>query len=116
MSIADLRKLVSPPPRPFEVGTLAQWRKIEDQLGAELPRDYREFVFTYGSGLFAGLCRVYNPFAASEYIALVPQSKRVCDANRQSQQSNPKRFPYPYFPDPGGLLPWGNDENGNDYF
>jgi hypothetical protein len=116
MSLADLKKLVPPPAKPFEVGSLPQWRKIEERLGTKLPRDYREFVFTYGSGLFAGFYRVYNPFAASEYIGLLPQSKRVCGINREAQRSFPSRFPYPYYPDPGGLLPWGNDENGNDYF
>src|SRR5258708_2505206 len=103
MSIVELKKLVPPPSKPFEVGTLAQWRKIEDQLGMKLPRDYRAFVFAYGSGLFAGLYRVYNPFAASEHTALLSQSKRVCDYNRESQRSFPKRFPYPYHPEPGGL-------------
>jgi hypothetical protein len=24
--------------------------------------------------------------------------------------------PYPIYPDQPGLLPWGNDENGNDYY
>jgi hypothetical protein len=116
MSIADLKKLVPPPAKPFEVGTLAQWRKLEEQLGTRLPRDYREFVFVYGSGLFAGFYRVYTPFAASEYTALISQVERVCGYNRESQRSFPERFPYPYYPEPGGLLPWGNDENGNDYF
>ena len=116
MSIAELKKLVPPPSESFEVGTLAQWRKFENQLGVKLPRDYREFVFAYGSGLFAIFYRVYNPFAASEYIALLPSSKRICDLDRESQRAYPERFPYPYYPEPGGLLPWGNDENGNDYF
>ncbi len=116
MAIAELKELVPPPATPFEVGTLAQWREVEAELGTALPRDYRDFVFAYGSGLFAGLYRVYNPFAASEYIALVAQGRRVCGYNRESRRSYPERFPYPYFPEPGGLLPWGNDENGNDYF
>lgn len=116
MSLAELMQLVPPPDEPFEVGTLKQWRSVEKKLGTELPTDYREFVFAYGSGLFAGLYRVYNPFAASEYTALIPSAERVCGYNRVSQQSDPERFPYPYFPEAGGLLPWGNDENGNDYF
>jgi hypothetical protein len=116
VSIAELKKQVPPPSKPFEVGSLARWRKIESQLGLKLPRDYREFVFAYGSGLFAGFYRVYNPFAASEYTGLLSSSKRICDMNRESQPGNPERFPYKYYPEPEGLLPWGNDENGNDYF
>ena len=116
MSISELKRLVPPPENPFEVGTLAQWREIEAQLDTNLPRDYREFVFAYGSGLFAGFYRIYNPFAASEFINLLTQGKRVCQYNRESRRSFPKRFPYPYYPEVGGLLPWGNDQNGNDYF
>jgi hypothetical protein len=116
MSITELKKLVPPPAKPFEIGTVAQWRKIEDKLGMKLPRDYRNFIFAYGSGLFAGLYRVYNPFAALEYTNLLTQGRRVCENNRESQRSFPERFPYPYYPIPSGLLPWGNDENGNDYF
>jgi hypothetical protein len=66
MSIAELKKLVRPPVKPFEVRMLAQWHKVEDQLGTELPRDYRDFIFGYGGGLFAGLYRACNPFAASD--------------------------------------------------
>lgn len=116
MSISRLKKLVPPPAKPIAAGKLAEWRKVEQQLGSRLPRDYREFVFAYGSGRFAGLYRVYTPIASSEYVALVPQSRRICEYNRASQKEFPERFPLPDFPEPGGLLPWGNDENGNDYF
>jgi len=112
----SITKLVHPPEKPLEVGTFARWRKYEAQLGIKLPPDYRRFVFAYGSGLFADFYRIYNPFAASESTALVTKAKHVCDFNRESQRNFPERFPYPYFPEPGGLLPWGNDENGNDYF
>jgi hypothetical protein len=116
MSLEELVELVPPPRQPFEVGTLKQWRAVEKKLGTELPLDYREVVFAYGSGLFAEFYRVYNPFAVSEHIKLVPSAERVCRFNRESRSSFPMRFPYPYFPEPGGLLPWGNDVNGNDYF
>jgi hypothetical protein len=116
MSIRELHKLVPPPEKPFEVETITLWRKAEAMIGLKLPRDYRDFVFSYGSGLFAGFYRVYNPFAASEWTSLISQVQMVCKNDRSSQQSFPDRFPYPYYPEPGGLLPWGNDENGNDYF
>lgn len=116
MSLARLKRLVAPPESPAEVGTLQQWQDLERSLGAELPRDYREFVFTYGTGLFAGFYRVHNPFASSQWMALLTSVTRVCDCNRESQKEFPERFPHPYFPEKNGLLPWGNDENGNDYF
>lgn len=116
MSISRLIELVPPPSSPFEIGTHDQWRERESEIGVTLPRDYRDFIFTYGTGLFAGFYRIYNPFASSQYMSLSQSITRVCEQNRVSQQSFPERFPYPYFPELGGLIPWGNDENGNDYF
>lgn len=116
MSLSRLIQLVTPPKNPFEIGTLEEWHERESQIGVSLPADYREFVFTYGTGLFAGFYRIYNPFAASQTMSLMESITRVCEQNRISQQSFPERFPYRYFPEPCGLIPWGNDENGNDYF
>ena len=76
MSIADLMKLVPPPAKPFEVGTLAEWAKVEAELGTQLPQDYRDFVFAYGSGLFAGLYRVYNPFSGRSTSPYCHNSKK----------------------------------------
>jgi hypothetical protein len=115
MSIVELQKLVPAPASPVEVGTLAQWRAIEAKLGAKLPHDYRAFIFAYGSGLFAGLYRVYNPFAANPETALLPSIERICGSWREwGREWQP--FPLAIFPEPWGLLPWGNDVKGNDYY
>ena len=95
---------------------MEQWRIVERKLGTELPTDYQEFVFAYGSGLFAQFYRVYNPFAASEFTALIPSIERVCAAVREIKRDWPQQVPYRIHPDRPGLLPWGNDENGNDYY
>src|SRR5207249_2196357 len=116
MPIEPLKKIVPPPPIPSEVGSLQQWQAVERQPGLALPFDYRDFVFTYGSGLFAQFYRIYNPFAASEYTALYPSVERVCGCERETKSDWPDRVPYPIYPDQPGLLPWGNDENGNDYY
>lgn len=116
MPIANVIQLVPPPAQPVDVGTVADWEHAEAQMGLTLPSDYRAFIFAYGSGLFANLYRIYTPFSDSPYRSLLQQSVAISDMNRQSQQRFPERFPYPYYPDRGGLLPWGNDENGNDYF
>jgi hypothetical protein len=116
MPIEPLKKIVPPPAQPSEVGSLQQWQTVEHQLGLVLPADYRDFVFSYGSGLFAQFYRVYNPFASSEYTALHASVHRVCGAAREFKRDWPDRVPYPIYPDQPGLLPWGNDENGNDYY
>jgi len=116
MPIEPLKKLVPPPRNPSEVGSLQQWEAIERDLGLELPSDYRDFVFTYGSGRFAKFYGIYNPFAASQYAALLPSIQRVCAAERETKRDWPEIVPYPIYPDQPGLLPWGCDDNGNYYF
>lgn len=116
MSISQLKQLISPPANPLEVGTTSQWNEFEQTLGLTVPTDYKKFVFTYGTGLLANFYMVYNPFSASPYISFLSVATTVCDNNRESQSFYPDRFPYAYYPKPGGLLPWGRDENGNDYF
>lgn len=116
MSIAAVTKLVPPPARPSEVGSIEQWRAVEEQLGLVLPSDYREFIFNYGSGLFANFFRIYNPFAKNKWTALYPSVVRVCGWQRELRQTWPKDVPYEIYPTPSGILPWGNDENGNNYF
>ncbi|MEV5607268.1 hypothetical protein [Streptomyces sp. NPDC052225] len=46
-SLARLTGLLPPPQ-----ATPRGWAAVEEQLGAELPQDYKELVDTYGSGLF----------------------------------------------------------------
>jgi hypothetical protein len=117
VAVEELTKLVPPPSQPLELGTLKQWRAIEKELGTKLPADYRGFVFAYGSGRFAGFYRVDNPFAASEYMALVPASRRWADILRQQRAGPGKDYvPFPIYPEPGGLLHWANDDNGNCYY
>jgi len=116
MSIHRLTALVPPPAQPSEVGSPERWQQTEQQLGTPLPSDYRDFVFTYGSGLFARFYRVYNPFAASEYTALVPSVERTLFAIREKKAKWPEEVPYRLHPERPGLLPWGNDENGSEYY
>jgi hypothetical protein len=117
MSIKQLKQLVAPPRSPTEVGTAEEWAAAERSLGVRLPHDYRGFVFAYGSGLFARLYIVYNPFATSRYIRLQERVRVVCEIERGTKRSFGAKFvPYPIFPEPGGILPWGRDENGNDYY
>ena len=116
MSIHQLKSLVPPPIRPFEVGSIEQWQAIEQNLGLVLPADYRDFVFTYGTGLFAQLYRVYNPFSTNDWMNLSTSIGRDCGWIRETKRDWPNRVPYPIFPESSGLLPWGNDENGNHYY
>jgi hypothetical protein len=112
MSVEDLKKLIAPPKKPLEAGTAKKWDAIEKELGTELPADYREFITTYGTGLFAGFYRVLNPFAKDPYSNLVIAAQEMGDQLREY----PDDVDYPVFPEAGGLLYFANDENGNTYY
>jgi len=54
---------------------------------------------------------------ASFNAASLPSVARVCGIERECKKTEGEAyFPYPIYPEPGGLLPWGNDENSNDYY
>jgi hypothetical protein len=116
VSIERLTQLVPPPTSPTEVGPLERWVAAEAELGIELPPDYRDFVVAYGSGLFAAFYVVYNPFASSPLIRLKDRVDKLCAIERQTKLSRIMNVPYPIYPEPGGILPWGCDENGNYYY
>jgi hypothetical protein len=115
MSIAHLKRLVRPPALPTDVGSLADWRLCEQRLGVILPSDYRDFIFTYGTGLFARFFRVYSPFANGA-MSLYSSVQDTCKWRRETKRDFPDRVPYPIYPERPGILPWGNDENGHDYY
>ncbi len=116
MPIEPLKALVPPPAHPSEIGTLQQWQAVEQQLSLVLPSDYREFIFSYGTDLFAGFYCVFNPFSVLESSALIPSIRKACAAELEIKSNWPDQIPYPIYPERPGLLPWANDENGNLYF
>src|SRR5580698_10276206 len=83
----------------------------------KLPADYKSFVKTYGSGLFAGFIRIFNPWDSSPYMSLLLSATSVSDMYRQMKGSEGESdLPFPLYPEKCGLLPCGNDENGNYIF
>src|ERR1043166_334357 len=116
MSVLKLKKLVPPPSRPFELGTIEQWTSVESKLGLSLPCDYRDFVLTYGTGLFAGFYIIYSPFTVIKAANLCAQIETVCQQDRDFKRDFPEAVPYQIYPERPGLLPWGGDENGNYYY
>jgi len=114
MSLRELIKVMPAPKLPTEVGSEEELRLVERELGVKFPQDYREFVHAYGSGSIEDFIRVLNPFSASDRLGFVPRAKKLCDILRGLREMD--IVPYPVYPDKGGLLPWGWDDNGNNLF
>ena len=117
MAIDELLKIVPPPKHPTEIGTLAQFRQVEKRLGTRLPSDYRKFIFKYGTGAFAREYFVFSPFTANQHLSLTRKVPELCKYERQFKETwGVEAVPYNVYPDSPGILPWGADNNGNNYF
>lgn len=104
MGIAALVTLAPPPESPIWAGRPQDWPAAEARLGVSLPADYKEFVTVYGAGGFYDFLGIATPFSPKYDLA----SKH--DRSRESFQT--QSF-FPVFPDRGGLLCMGGDDNGD---
>ncbi|QDT30077.1 SMI1/KNR4 family protein [Gimesia panareensis] len=112
MALGELLKIVTPPDKPKEVPTKPNWAAVEKKLGLQLPDDYKRYVTKFGTGVLGSFLRVYNPFSKREYTSLQKSVVSVCEIHQMRSDT----FPYEFYPESPGLLPWGNDDNGNNLF
>lgn len=110
MSIENLIKAVPPPDKPFEVFR-GPWDVIEADLGMPLPQDYKAFARLYGSGYFMGFLGIDIPNTQNPNTRLEWQAQVVCGIFK-----NDDELPYPMWPAPGGLLPFGSTDDGDYLF
>lgn len=115
MAISELTVIVPPPAKPVETGNEKLWAQLEKQIGP-VPQDYKDYITLYGTGSLGGFVRVYNPFARDEYTDLMCAIVRFGEINTHLKQSEGDRFPYPEYPQPGAIVPWASDDNGNIYY
>jgi hypothetical protein len=110
-NIDDLRTLVTPPPEPVDSRPEA-WDVNSAKLRTALPRDWRIFGVTYGSGTFRDAqddffyLRFYNPLSSS----FVDRIQAICERERASQAFHER---FAVFPEAAGVLPLGEDNANN---
>ena len=116
MALSELISIVAPPAKPTESGGASQIAFVEEVLGMQLPRDYYAFANAYGTGMFPfdypGSIDVRNPFSAP-YFQVIHEDLNLL---RFWKPKMPEWVPYPIFPEPGGLFPWGHQQDGTIYF
>lgn len=111
-SIAELVKLIPPPPKPVSLPSRKVWKGVEERIGITFPRDYYDLAATYGSGLFRhrptlDFLFLWNP-AAQWYVKSL---REIHDLYRDLRLDSPEKFPYEIFPKQGGLFYLGSSEN-----
>jgi hypothetical protein len=111
-----LRELLPPPADPVEPGRPNGWSAVERSLGTGLPSDFMAFTELYGSGKVDDFLYLFNPFTAGQDGNLLVEKDRVLAAYRQTRARFPDRLSLPAFPDPGGVLPLGRTDNGDELY
>src|SRR4051812_27468261 len=112
-SLKKLLKLVEPPSKPVNVGSQADWQRVEKEIGTALPSDYKAFIDAYGSGQFGHFYWIYSPFSVSDRTDLLVRIRELCERYQNDHEEDRRRYPFPAYPQQPGLLPWGHDDNGN---
>jgi hypothetical protein len=108
-----LQELMPPPRSPVESGTPASWATAEAVLRTGLPRDYKEFIEAYGSGSIDQFVTVLNANSSTPDLQLDQYGQKMLAVTRNLREAGVVEIPFPIYPEPGGLLPWGVTANGD---
>lgn len=114
--VERLAALVPPPAVPTEVGSPAEWKRIETALGVKLPDDYKGLIECYGSGCFGEFLYPLSPFTTNRHGHLLHRGQAILAAERASGMARHQGVPFNLHPDAGGLLPWAVTDNGDTLF
>ena len=114
--LEQLRRLLPPPAEPLEAAPPDGWAEVEAALGTGLPGDFKAFTELYGSGKVDDFLYLFNPFAEGQDGNLLFEKDRVLAAYAETRASFPERLPLPPFPEPGGVLPLGRTDNGDELY
>jgi len=112
MSLSGLLPLLPPPESPIAALHLDDWGAVQQILGTPVPGDYREFISVYGSGAIDRfVIQVLN--LSLEWDRSM--SDELCAALASLHEDPYSDQPFPVFPEPGGLLPWGSGDDGDTF-
>ncbi|MEU3561852.1 hypothetical protein [Kitasatospora sp. NPDC006786] len=120
--VAGLAQLAGLDPAAAE--PLLPWDLAQDIAGIQLPADYRAFVDLFGPGELRGELGIVTPRPLpGEPISVDALSRKVnwltSDTGAAFKQMREDSFdlcPYPVYPEPGGLLYWASNYNGDYCF
>jgi hypothetical protein len=106
----ELMRVVPPPTQPVDGD--GEWRRVWASLGCQLPSDYQDLVHQYGLGSFDDVV-LWTPFTGSSWANLVAQARDLIANYAPLRDDCPEDFPYPLYPEHGGLLPWASTGDGD---
>lgn len=96
-------------------GFTVDWQVIESDIGTVLPRDYKELAEYFGPGGFFPFLALLVPGIANPASELRRSLARWQRVDAEDQGETRKITPFPHFPHPGGLIPWGGSGHGERF-
>ncbi|WP_329065623.1 SMI1/KNR4 family protein [Amycolatopsis sp. NBC_01480] len=90
------------------------WDVVEREIGITLPDDYKEMMSIFPSGFFRNAVSFNNPIdERTDFEKFVREDVRnTIEVIGDRDLDYLEDTDYRLFPEPGGLLPWGNDMQG----
>ena len=90
------------------------WAAVEEWLEVALPHDYKELVGDGPGLVFDEELFIASPFSQSSHLGR--QIAYGSWSLAYLRQRHPDELTLPLFPEPGGLLCWGQDGGGGVYY
>lgn len=88
-----------------EANRTFDWQAIEADLGLRLPADYKLIAESFPGGWFRQFVEVWLPDQPTRLLSEFARGE--LESVREYKATGEGTFPFPLFPDPGGVLPWG---------
>jgi hypothetical protein len=127
----ELDELMRLLPAPQEQVAAPPWRQSKGEIGVDFPADYRDFVDRFGGGSMTSelMFLEFSVFAPCS-VGLTVDAPRGFEAFMVNQAKRVRPLfvfdgadeaywggtVYPVHPDPGGLLAWGQNQEGDVFF
>ncbi|MCT9009002.1 SMI1/KNR4 family protein [Streptomyces rhizosphaerihabitans] len=91
-----------------------EWAAVEEELGVELPADYKRLVRMYGGGVFAGVLWLLEPGCPDPMYDMLTQTAECEEILAELWESGEDK-PSELHEGNVGLVPWGYAEGGGHY-
>lgn len=84
------------------------WAAVERDLGSALPADYKQLADSFPDGYFRRFVHLRRPVRWRDgRVRLLSEfGSAQLESMREYRDTGEVVFPYPLFPEPGGILPW----------
>ena len=117
--LAELKKIIPPPKMPW--CSKGDWGNIQTEWEISLPNNYKQFIEVYGTGSLAREIAIYNFLDPDDLVIVQDTLSRLCEARQLMDErditfeNNHRSFPFPIYPESGGILPWAYGADGWDF-